>query len=59
MGPVIGRIVPGGRGDTRDPVFRSDLTLVYGHLGQVASVFIPIERVGSYRGDIDLTTKVA
>ena len=59
MGPEIGKIIPGRRGDTRDPVLRGNLTLVNGQLGQVAGVFIPFKRMGDYGGDVDLATKVA
>ena len=59
MGPEIGSIIPGGRGDTRDPVLRGNLTLVNGDLGQVAGIFIPFKRMGGYGRDVDLTTKVA
>lgn len=59
MGPEIGRIIPGGRGDTRDPVLGGNLALVNGQLGQLAGVFIPFKRMSDYGRDVDLTTKVA
>ena len=43
MGPEIGRIIPGGRGDTRDSILGGNLALVNGHLRQVAGVFIPFK----------------
>lgn len=58
MGPEIGGIVPGSGGDTRNPVLRGNLALVNGHLGQVAGVFIPFERMSDHGRDVNLTTKV-
>lgn len=59
MGPVIERIIPGGRGNTRDPVLGCNTALVDGHLGQLAGVFIPFKRMSDYGRDVDLTTKIA
>jgi len=58
MGPEIGRVIPSGGGDTRNPVLRGNLALVNGHLGQVAGIFIPFKRMSDHGRDVNLTPKV-
>lgn len=56
--PEIGRIIPGGRSNTRDPVLGGNLALVNGYLGQVAGVFIPFKRMSGYGRDVDIPAKI-
>ena len=51
--------LPGGGSDSRNSVLGSNLGFIDGHLREVSSVLIPLQRVSGHGGDINLSTKIA